>query len=156
MKPPAVKELARVDVAQLAAWARAIPFREWPQQHRVDELLRPAMVNDVGWHGFGAATDPLIEELLGHLPAGAVAFNRMLGCVQPGHKIDPHYDAQASEWIARVHVPLCTNDETFMRFEGVDYHMAVGTAYLVDTRREHGVRNGGTTPRIHFMFDVRS
>lgn len=155
MKPPAVEELARVDVAEVAAWARAIPFSEWPQQHRVDHQLRPAMANDPGWQGFGAQTDGLISELLRALPPNSHAFNRMLGVVMPGHSIGVHYDAQASEWLTRVHVPLQTNEQAFMCVEGIDFHMEVGKAYRVDTRREHSVRNGGTTPRIHFMFDVR-
>lgn len=150
-----VTALARVDVAEVLAWISAIDFAEWPQQHRVDAQLRPAMVNDLAWQGFGARTDTLVAELLAHLPAGARDCNRMLSVVMPGHSIEAHCDVQPSEWITRVHVPLTTNDRATIVIGGQSHHLEVGMAYLVDTRIEHAVRNDGNTPRIHFMFDVR-
>lgn len=113
------------------------------------------MVNDISWHDFGAQTDALVAELMRSMRVPMFAFNRMLSVVMPGHQIEAHCDSQQSDWITRVHVPLQTNDQAVMCVEGVDYRMDVGVAYRFDTRREHAVRNGGDTPRIHFMFDVR-
>jgi hypothetical protein len=152
--------LARVDVADLAAWIASIDFALWPQQHRVDERLRPAMVKDLGWQGFGERTDALVRHL-GHAVLhlykcqGGDADNRMLSVVMPGHSIPPHVDEQQPNWLTRVHVPLQTNPKAVMVLAGEEQHLEVGAAYLIDTRVEHAIRNDGPTPRIHFMFDVR-
>ena len=145
--------LGRIDVADLAAWIAGIDFALWPQQHRVDDQLRPAMVTDLAWHGFGDRTRGLMESLA--LLAGGGGYNRMLSVVMPGHVIPPHVDQQPDDWLTRVHVPLATNPDAAMILAGREEHFEVGGAYLVDTRVEHSIRNGGKTPRIHFMFDVR-
>ena len=147
------QELGPLDARDVMAWLERIPLSAWPQQHRVDEQLRPAMVNDMDWNDFGRHTDALVAEILGHFP-GASARNRMLSVVMPGHDIFPHCDAQPPGWLTRVHVPLVTNDRAVTLTQGQTLHMRAGLAYLVDTRREHAVRNDGPTPRIHFMVDV--
>lgn len=135
-------------------WISAIPLAEWPQQHRVDAQLRPAMVNDLGWHGFGTVTSSLVDRIASLMP-GCEPFNRMLSVVMPGHAIDPHCDAQEPSWVTRVHVPLLTNPRATVEMAGTVYRLCAGQAYSFDTRVEHIVRNYGDTPRIHFMFDVR-
>ena len=143
-----------VDARAAADWIAAIDFADWPQQNRLaDGQVRPAMVTDLSWHGFGAATDGLLCECLKQFP-GCVGLDRMLSAVMPGHDIPPHTDNQNERWVCRVHVPLLTNPQAFFVVEDKPYHLEVGKAYLVDTRRMHAVINGGTTPRIHFMFDV--
>jgi aspartyl/asparaginyl beta-hydroxylase len=97
--------------------------------------------------GMGSVANPMTS--------WSVAYNRMLSVVMPNHVIDPHVDAQPLEWITRVHVPLVTNEQAVTITNNKRYHLEVGKAYLVNTRIEHAVRNDGTTPRIHFMFDVR-
>lgn len=89
--------------------------------------------------------------------------NYMLSVVMPGHSIDPHADQQAPGWVTRVHIPLLTNpsatfifphDDSRLLTAGRSWNMQVGEAYLVDVSRVHEVRNEGSTPRVHFMFDV--
>ena len=155
MSDPITPLATGLDAPGLAAWILAIPFEEWPQQRRVDAQLRPAMVNDLAWHNFGAHTDALVAELSALLPPGTATYNRMLSVVMPGHGIAPHRDEQPPEWLTRVHVPLTTNDRAVMVMAGQDHHLPVGSAFLVNTTVEHSVRNDGPTPRIHFMFDVR-
>jgi len=83
--------LAAVDVADLVAWISGIDFAQWPQQHRVDDQIRPAMVNDLAWHGFGERTDAFVREALECVAAyvplklNLLAYNRMLAVVMPGH-----------------------------------------------------------------------
>lgn len=149
---------AQVDVADLAAWIAGIDFALWPQQHRLEDgKLRPAMVTDLAWHGFGERTDAFSKEIArGYLKAAhKVVYNRMLSVVMPGHSIPPHVDAQESDWIRRIHVPLVTNEKAYMIIDGVAEHWRAGQVYFIDTRVEHAIRNDGDTPRIHFMFDVR-
>jgi hypothetical protein len=145
-----------IDVAELSAWITAIDFAEWPQQHRVDAQLRPAMVTDGEWRGFGERATPIVEKLLMRFPPTAQAFNWMLSVVMPGHSIAPHVDAQGPTWIGRVHVPLTSNASAVMVVAGEPRCLDVGSAYLVDIRIEHAIYNDGATPRIHFMFDVRT
>jgi len=169
----AVRPLARVDPERLAAiivWLESLPFDRWPQQHRLaDGQIRPAMVNDPEWYGFGARTFALVNELLEAMRNAAsgellealpgtgpvVDSNRMLSCVMPGHSIPEHADEQEPAWLTRVHVPLTTNDRAVFVAAGLEHHLEVGWAYLVDTRVPHAIRNDGPTPRVHFMFDVR-
>jgi hypothetical protein len=161
-----------LDVANLVAWITSIEFSEWSQQHRVDHQLRPAMVTDLEWHGFGERTDAIVEWLQQRFAKAPTPirynafhqsplveteeFNRMLSVVMPHHSIGAHSDAQEPNWLRRIHVPLTTNENAFMIAGGQRYHLAVGSAYLIDTRIEHAISNDGETPRIHFMFDVRT
>jgi aspartyl/asparaginyl beta-hydroxylase (cupin superfamily) len=80
----------------------------------------------------------------------------MLTVVMPGHSIPPHVDEQPEAWLARIHVPLTTNDESRFIVGGEHHHMDIGSAYLVNTTVEHAVRNDGGTPRIHLMWDLLS
>jgi Aspartyl/Asparaginyl beta-hydroxylase len=75
--------------------------------------------------------------------------------VMPGHDIFKHHDEQPANWVTRVHVPLMTNELSYTLADGVQHHMSVGYAYSFDTRVEHFTMNGGHTPRVHFLFDVR-
>lgn len=125
----------------MAAWIAAIPLADWPQQHRIDEQLRPAMVTDPAWHGFMEISDPIIEHF------GKTGW-RALSCVMPRHSIPQHCDEAPCAY--RAHVPLLTNSRATFNGE----HLAAGFAYAIDPRVPHEIRNDGVTPRIHFMFDV--
>jgi len=176
---PGVRHLCAVPVWRMVEWLRSIPFEECPQQHPLgDGQLRPAMVNDLGWPGGGRGPDPrpsfreAMAAVVLHVGARiespgwsrALRFeNHMLSVVMPGHSIDPHPDLMGPGWQTRVHVPLTTNPSAVMRFPndtsrlmsaGREWNLQVGEAYLVDVSHVHEVRNGGTTPRVHFMFDV--
>jgi hypothetical protein len=146
---------ASVDITEMAAWIAAIPFSDWPQQHKVDEQLRPAMVTDLTWHGFGVEAAAIVGWLSGYFP-GCAAYQLMLSVVMQGHSIEPHTDAQPPNWITRVHVPLLSNDAAWFDCGGKSFVLKPGSAYKVNTEAEHGIRNLGTTPRVHFMWDVRN
>lgn len=147
-----VEAFTSVNVAEIVDWLSSIDLRAWPQQSLRE--LKPAMVTDPGWFGFGTITAPLVAELMVHFP-GCSAYNEMLSAVMPGHCIEPHTDSQAPYWLCRVHCPLTSNDKSSFIVDGMPYHMEVGTAYRVNVLREHSVTNDGATPRIHFMTDIR-
>lgn len=149
-----VLPLGSVDVEPLAAWARAIDDAQWPQPRRPDERHRAAMVNSREWHGFGAVSDPVIAALLPRFPTGARELTRMLHLIRPGHYVPWHRDGHPEDWLARVHVPLTTNDDAVICFGDDRFHLEVGEAYRLDTRENHCVRNDGPTNRIHLLFDV--
>ena len=145
--------LAKVDPSEMAGWISAISFEDWPQQSRLaDDKIRPAMVSDRNWRGFGAVAWPLIQ-VLGFDETNA--YQLMLSAVMPGHSIPAHRDEQADYWQFRVHVPLLTNAKAYTKMDGKKYYLKVGQAYKVNTREEHAIFNDGPTPRVHFMFDVR-
>lgn len=135
------------DPTPIAEWITAIPFEDWPQQtHLEDKKIRPAMVTDLGWHGFGDVTEPLVRKIADK------DYRRMLSVIMPGHVIPAHRDVQ--DHVTRVHVPITTNEQAKVHFGNESFHMQVGTAYLFNTEELHTIRNDGETPRIHLMFDI--
>lgn len=148
------ESFAAVSVSEMVAWISAIAFEDWPQQHRLNGQLRPAMVTDRVWHRFGEIAEPVVDGLMDYFPS-CMSDQWMLSVVMPGHAIEPHCDEQPPHWLCRVHVPLTTNDQSQFIVGGVARRMTVGQAYRVNTEIEHSVMNDGDSPRIHFMFDVR-
>jgi len=144
------------DCGGMIAWIRGISFSQWPQQHKIDHQLRPAMVQDTEWHGFRDQYRPIIDEFervnQRSLPAGFRTTNPMLSVVMPGHEILPHRDVLADNWICRIHIPLTYSKAVFI-IGGEEHRMLPGSAYRVNISRIHAVYNYGPTPRIHFMFD---
>jgi hypothetical protein len=147
--------LGPINHVPLRDWISAIPFEEWTQQHRLEDgKIRPSMVTDLEWHGFGKLALPVVSELLEHFSEYCSSYQWMLSVVMPGHSIPAHVDGQASYWKTRVHVPLTSNDQSFFFVEDRPFNFDPGFAYCVDTTKRHAVTNDGDTPRIHFMFDV--
>lgn len=60
-----------------------------------------------------------------------------------------HYDPDS--W--RVHIPLLTNENSFMIVHGKLWHLPVGNAYLVKVKDHHCAMNAGNDDRIHIVFD---
>lgn len=143
-------------VKAVVEWITAIPFEDWGQQKPHGVLpLKPSMMSNHTWHGFGNALDPIVDDLLTYFP-GCLAQQRMLGCVMPRDEIPPHVDHQCPEWVERIHVPLLTNAWAVFACDDGEHHLEVGNAYRVNTEARHAVYNRGETPRVHFMFDVRA
>jgi hypothetical protein len=153
-----VEQFATLDPIKVKAvvdWITAIPFEDWGQQDVHGAPLKPAMMSNRTWFNMGANTDPLVHDILDNHYPGCIAQQAMLGVVMPGNHIPPHVDHQCPEWVERIHVPLTTNEQAVFICGGT-HVMKVGFAYRVNTEAEHAVYNNGTTPRIHFMFDVRT
>lgn len=109
---------------------------------------------------------PEFEELIGMVP-GECQRIRLMRLAPGGGELTRHADITdpesgvADDRIARIHIPLVTNPE--VRFTGwlpdgstVERHMACGEAWYLDTRKPHRAVNGGDTPRVHLVLDVRS
>lgn len=145
-----------IKVAAVVQWITAIPLEDWNQQKPHGVLpLKPAMMSNHTWHGFGEAFDPLVADILAYYP-GCIAQQRMLSVVMPDDEIPRHVDAQCPEWVERIHVPLTTNEHAAFVCDDGEHFMQVGCAYRVNTEAYHAVYNRGPTARIHFMFDARS
>src|SRR4051812_5000689 len=120
--------LAILDVSGAVAWLEAIPLSEWPQQHRLaDGVLRPAMVTDLAWKGFGEATQS-IERAVMRLFEGCVPVWRALSVVMPGHAIPTHCDEHSDDRICRAHVPLTTNPDALFIVNEMVHRLEVGRA----------------------------
>lgn len=148
-----MEPFADVDVAEAARWIGGIDLREWPQQ--VTKGIKPAMVTDLKWMGFGTIVAPIVERLMAFFP-GCSHYQHMLSAVMPGDTIETHRDEQPPYWLTRVHVPLLTNREALFWVGNRSENLEAGKAYMINTRATHAVGNAGATPRIHFMFDVRT
>jgi hypothetical protein len=145
-----IENLGAVNVSEMIEWIGEIPLVDWPQQSATE--LRPSMVTDLQWRGFGNVAWPVVQHL--HFD-GSNTYQHMLSVVMPGHTIDPHRDSQADYWKFRVHVPLMGNSRSHTIMDDGKHNMRVGWAYKINVLGTHAVENGGATPRIHFMFDVR-
>lgn len=151
-----VAELMAIDVSSIASWIASIPFSEWHQQHPTRKnQLRPAMMTDLSWHGFGGATQNAIDDVMLLFP-GCSESQRMLSVVMPSDTIPTHVDEQNARWICRVHIPILADHNSIFIVDGKSYTLEPGLVYLVNTLRQHGVENTGSAPRIHLMFDVIS
>jgi hypothetical protein len=152
-----VEWLGPVKVEAVVRWITAIPLEDWNQQKPHGMLpLKPAMMSNRTWHNFGETCDPIVNEILAAHYPGCIPLQAMLGVVMPGDHIPVHKDDQCPEWLERVHVPLTTNVSASMVCDDGPHFMKVGSAYRVNTEARHAVYNYGETPRIHFMFDVRT
>lgn len=79
----------------------------------------------------------------------------MLARLMAGYAIDPHYDGAGSNLHThKIHVPLFTNADAMFHIDGDEFHLTEGRAFEVNNIKRHGVNNGGTDPRIHFIFEV--
>lgn len=143
-----VERLCEVDITKLLGWARTVPYETWPQQARLaDGQLRPSMLT------VGLIADSVVNTVMAHFP-GCGERDRLLSVVMPMHFIDPHRDDKGPDWLCRIHVPLETNTAAVMLMNDGAHHMSVGSAYKVNITPLHAVANNGSTPRLHFMFDV--
>jgi quercetin dioxygenase-like cupin family protein len=139
---PTVEAFATADVSEIGAWLLAIPESEWPG------------MADPAWHGADRLLPRVAEELMQHFP-GCALSGVGLFLLAAGQEHPAHTDEQPPDWVTRVHVPIVTNPRATVTTDDGTMHMEAGTAYRVNTRERHAVRNDGETPRVHLVFDVK-
>jgi Aspartyl/Asparaginyl beta-hydroxylase len=95
-----------------------------------------------------------IGALLASLPCrmGTVRLMRLA----PGSVIHEHRDddLNAAWGMARLHVPLATNDAVDFRLNGHSVKMAVGECWYLRLSDPHSVTNNGGTGRVHLVIDA--
>lgn len=149
--------LGDLDVTAVRDWLSAIPLEEWPHQDRINPNCRhPCMVDASShWFGVAEAMHPLIHGVMSEHFRGYSAAHPRLSMLVPGQRILPHRDPLPAGWVARVHVPICTNEDVeFSYADGLTIKMPVGAAYSFNPQFEHRVDNRGDTARVHLFFDV--
>ena len=63
------------------------------------------------------------------------------------------YSFHADPHPYRIHIPLITNDGSFMAVWGKLWQLKSGYAYRVRVQEEHTAINTGSTHRVHLVFD---
>ena len=87
---------------------------------------------------------------------GATPLRSVLARLPPGATIAPHRDDGAPYFAKtlRIHVPIESNDRTFMLCDGANYVMRPGEVWAIDNSAIHAVWNAHRTiARIHLICD---
>ena len=99
---------------------------------------------------------PFAEDLVNRFFPNCTISGIGLFTVEPGQIHPVHIDVQPQEWVTRIHIPLATNRHCVATMEDGPHEMVVGKAYKFNTTSPHAVSNGGKTPRVHLVFEVRN
>jgi len=110
---------------------------------------------------------PEVDELIKMLNGGKVHRIRFMSLAENDGELQRHTDLVdkdtgiADGRLARIHFPLVTNkDVVFTNWDWdgneLEYRMACGEAWYLDTRKPHRAINGGTEERIHLVIDIES
>lgn len=75
-----------------------------------------------------------------HAPGTAIAFH-----IDQELELEDHF---------KIHFPIETNEQSYFQFDGQEFHLEAGHAYLVNTGIPHGTDNRGTTERAHLIFKI--
>ena len=174
-KTLSIRRLVRVNIAPLRDAVLAIPEEVWNAENagkpnRFDALDRTQHLvfrfvsnfNDwrqsydrLAWRQWRPLLEPVLDAAVASYGYERAAFPRvMLARMAPGGVIQPHRDGNpAAKWPHKIHVPIQTNSEVTFFVDGAGYHMAEGEAVEVNNMGVHAVTNGGTTDRIHLIFE---
>ena len=169
------RHLGSADLAALIQRVKEIPESLWESQNEA-KPNKIAQLNETRHIMFRFITDtdrvfdfsdhPVLwnqwkDMLLPVMEQAAAAFRYadyrfprvMLARVPAGGDISGHYDGEASHYVHKIHVPLITNDKALFRVGRKEMHLPAGEIYEVNNKRIHAVKNGGTTDRIHLIFE---
>ena len=102
----------------------------------------------------------LIEKL--EIIVGGKVVMSGLNILSSGKSMAPHTDQNDGKQnfspyymvLRRFHIPIFTNDESFIRVGDQTLHMETGQCWEFNNNIEHEVWNNGTTDRLHILFDV--
>jgi hypothetical protein len=174
-KTQSVRRLGTVDVARLRDAVLDIPEATWdaenagkPNRFETLSTTRHIVFRFVSnfvdwrqsydrplWSEWRSLLEPVLAAATADYGYERPAFPRvMLARMAPGGEIEPHDDTNpAAKWPHKIHVPLVTNPDVTFFVDDVPYHFEVGEAVEVNNMAVHAVTNGGTTDRIHLIFE---
>lgn len=76
-------------------------------------------------------------------------------CLKAGCKSLVHKDADTTEYMARIHIPLWTNPKCVHICNGKTLHMpADGSVYMLWVNQWHQIRNDSDEDRYHIIMDA--
>lgn len=121
-----------------------------------DRRRQPCPVFDLpAWEPWASRLQPILEAAAAPFGYARGFFPRiMLAKLPAGAFIAPHVDGEPRFTRAhKVHVPIATNPGAVFFVGDQRHHLAEGYAYEVNNGGRHGVANGGSTDRIHLIFE---
>lgn len=97
-----------------------------------------------------------IAEVLNDLDQlGFMPRRARVSCLQAHSKSLVHKDAATSNYMARIHIPLITNEKCVHICEGQNLHMpADGSVYIMWVNLWHQIRNDSDEDRYHIIMDA--
>lgn len=174
-KTTSVRPLGPVDIEAVASAVLGIPEEVWnledaEKPNRFEALDRTRhivfrFVSDTSdwresydrplWDQWRDRLLPVLDQATRPYGYARVAYPRiMLARMAPGGVIQPHRDANpAAKWPHKIHIPLLTNEQVIFYVDGVGYHFPQGEAVEVSNMAVHAVANGGSSDRIHLIFE---
>ncbi|UZK68996.1 aspartyl/asparaginyl beta-hydroxylase domain-containing protein [Sphingomonas sp. S1-29] len=99
------------------------------------------------------AATPYLRDVLAAFacPLQTVRLMRLsAGSVIKEHR---DHDLDAAQGMARIHVPITTNDAVDFRLNGIRVVMPEGSAWYLRLADPHSVVNAGDTDRVHLVID---
>jgi hypothetical protein len=175
-KAEGFRELGSVDVQALVARVAALPESYWharnaSKPNRFDTLgntahivmkfvHRPAEPTSgytlPEWALWREAVEPILLEAARRCGLARAEFPRvMLARLPAGGEISRHRDGGwYPAFCRKLHLPLITNPETRFFVEPEWRHLPVGGLVEVNNNAPHGVRNAGSTARVHLIFEL--
>ena len=107
------------------------------------------------WAEWKELIEPIINEVTGqyNFKLGRTA-RIMLANICAGGEIGMHIDQNpAADVPHKIHVPIKTDELAEFIEEKSTYYLQRGSAYEVNNKIAHGVKNNSKTERIHLIFD---
>lgn len=96
-----------------------------------------------------------IREILEQLKSlGLTPRRARVTCLKSHSKSLVHKDADTTEYMARLHLPLWSNEKCVFICEGKHLYMEPGKAYLIWANQWHQIRNDSDEDRYHIIMDV--
>jgi len=96
-----------------------------------------------------------LKELIEQIASFGLNPTRVrITCLKAGCKSLVHRDGGDDEYIARLHIPLWTNEKCVFICEGQNLHMEAGKAHLIMASKWHQIRNDSDEDRYHILMDV--
>lgn len=97
-----------------------------------------------------------IKEVIGQLEeAGLRPRRARVTCLKAGSKSLVHSDGPPTEYMARIHIPLWSNEKCIHICEGENLHMpSDGSAYMLWVNNWHQIRNDSNEDRYHLLMDA--
>lgn len=98
---------------------------------------------------------PIMEQITQPLGYKRGFYPKIMFAKLPaGQFILPHVDGTAKGYVPhKIHLPVTTNTKAYFFLDKERHHFETGKAYEVNNGMRHSVVNGGSTDRVHLIFE---
>ncbi len=174
-KTKSIRELGQVDITQLKEWVSKLSETVWLKEtktrendfdcfHHTQHIIfrfpdnlqdRTVVHSNPIWTVWKSMLSPILNQAVADYDYKNGKIKAiMLAKLKAGFEIDAHRDGSPSYYfLHKIHIPIQTNEKVDFYIEPNHYHLKEGFAYEVNNIVRHSVTNGGTTDRIHLIFE---